>query len=166
MVVANAVSTVKSDRVIADRRRSSEEICSCFAPPFFLNAAATAVAAARVTLQVGEEPEQPPLHPVKEAPLLFGVAVSVTSVPLTYASEQSEPQRIPAGVLVTVPGPEVATVSVYVATLTRLKLAPTVTDVLPPTVQARVPEQPALLQPVNVEPVSGVAASVTEVPGG
>ena len=81
--------------------------------PFpFLNAAATAVAAFTLTTQVEEDPEQPPLQPVKETPFLFGVAVSVSSVPWGYVAEQSERQLIPAGVLVTVPGPEVATVSV------------------------------------------------------
>ena len=72
---------------------------------------------------------------------------------------------IPAGELVTVPGPVVATVRVY-EVITGLNFAVTATEVLPPTVHAKVPEQPPLLQPVNAEPRSGVAARVTEVPAG
>ena len=78
-------------------------------PALRVNAAETAVAAFMVIVQVGEDPKQPPpVQPVKKA-LLFGVAVSVTSVALGYAPEQTEPQLIPEGVLVTVPGPDVAT---------------------------------------------------------
>ena len=65
-----------------------------------------------LTTQVGPVPEQPPpLHPANVAPR-FGVAVSVTTVPLAYALEQMEPQVMPDGVLTTVPGPDFTTVSV------------------------------------------------------
>jgi hypothetical protein len=47
-----------------------------------------------------------------------------------------------------------------------LKLAVTVTDVLPAKVQGAVPAQPPPLQPVKIEPAAGVAARVTEVPAG
>src|SRR5688572_14989627 len=49
-------------------------------------------------------PEQPPLQPANVAPAA-GLAVSVTSVPETYASLQSEPQSMPAGLELTVPPP-------------------------------------------------------------
>ena len=74
------------------------------------NVAETAVAAFMVIVQVGAVPAQPPpRQPVKRV-LLFGVAVSVSNDPLGYVAEQTEPQLIPAGLLVTVPGPEVVTV--------------------------------------------------------
>ena len=57
--------------------------------PFpFLNAAETEVAAFMLTVHVRLDPEQPPLQPVKVEPLLFGIAVSVTTVPLAYIWEQ------------------------------------------------------------------------------
>jgi hypothetical protein len=93
-------------------------------PPLPMNVAETAVAAPIVIVQVGEDPEQPPLQPTNVARLLVGVAVSLSTVPLGYAAEQTEPQLIPEGLLVTVPGPEVVTVRAEVA---RLKLAVTVT---------------------------------------
>jgi hypothetical protein len=55
---------------------------------------------------------QAPLQPTNVA--LFGVAVSVTTVPAAYASKQSVPQLIPAGELVTVPGPLFETVRLNV----------------------------------------------------
>src|SRR5262245_12214323 len=65
-------------------------------PPLFLNAALTDLDVSSVTVHVGAKLQQAPLHPVKMAPVLFGVALRVTSVPVGYASEQSEPQLIPA----------------------------------------------------------------------
>ena len=50
-------------------------------------------------------PEHAPDQPSKVDPDT-GVAVSVTTVPELYASVQSEPQFIPAGVLTTEPIPE------------------------------------------------------------
>ena len=58
--------------------------------------------------------QPPPLQPANVDPEA-GVAVSVTIVPVTYASEQSDEQLIPAGLLVTVPLPTRVTVSVAVA---------------------------------------------------
>ena len=56
-------------------------------------------------------PLQGPDHPMKvEFPL--GVAVSVTTVPCTKLRLHSFPQLMPAGRLVTVPGPDLFTVSV------------------------------------------------------
>ena len=58
-----------------------------------VNVAVTVVAAVRVTVQ-GPMPVQVPLQPVKTEPGA-GVAVSVTSVPLTKLAVQMVPQSIP-----------------------------------------------------------------------
>src|SRR2546428_7906962 len=100
----------------------------------------------------------PPLQPVKAAPVV-GAAVSVTGVPLGYVSEQSAPQVIPPGVLVTVPPPVPALVTVRMKV--GVKVAVTVVAALMVTVQVPVPEQPPPLQPLKVEPAAGVAVSVT-----
>ena len=47
-------------------------------------------------------PEHAPLQPAKKDPVV-GTAVSITWVLFIYDSEQSEPQLIPVGLLVTVP---------------------------------------------------------------
>jgi hypothetical protein len=60
---------------------------------------------------VRDDPEQPPLQPMK-VKVLFGVAVSVTVVPVEYVAEQLKGQLIPDGELVTVPGPDLATLTV------------------------------------------------------
>ena len=69
---------------------------------------------------------------------------------------------MPAGVLETepVPVPALLTVSVRSAS----KLAVTVVLAIRVTTQVPVPEHPPPVQPVNVEPASGVAVSVTVVP--
>jgi hypothetical protein len=59
--------------------------------------------AAAVTVQA-PVPEQPPLQPLKVLPEV-GVAVSATEVPFANDAEHVAPQLIPAGELVTVPGP-------------------------------------------------------------
>ena len=56
-------------------------------------------------------PVHAPDHPAKVEPRP-GLGVNVTDVPEEYASEQSVPQLIPAGVLRTEPTPTVVTVSV------------------------------------------------------
>jgi hypothetical protein len=66
----------------------------------------------RIQLPVPLHP--PPLQPANVDPDA-GVAVSVTMVPAAYASEQSEEQLIPAGLLVTVPFPTRVIVRVAVA---------------------------------------------------
>jgi hypothetical protein len=99
---------------VVDRRRDVErcEVELRHFPFPFLNVPKTEVAAVMLTTQVRADPEQPPpLQPVKVEPF-FGVAVRVTTVPLAYASEQSGPQLMPDGVLVTVPGPDSAAVRV------------------------------------------------------
>lgn len=128
-----------------------------------LNVAETVVAAVTDTVQVRDDPAHPPpLQPEKTKPLLLGVALSVTSVLTGYAAEQTEPQLMPAGVLVTVPGPETEMLR---GNVDALKLAVTVIEVLPVTVQGAVPAQPPPLQPVK-EPAVGVAVRVTVVPAG
>ena len=59
------------------------------------------------TVQVVAVPEQSPDQPAKDDPALEA-AVRVTEVPEEQDSEQSLPQLIPAGLLVTVPVPDPA----------------------------------------------------------
>ena len=68
------------------------------------NVAVTLVAALIVTVHGFDWPAHAPLQPVSVDDAV-GVAVSVTTVPFTKRSEQSEPQLIPAGLDVTVPEP-------------------------------------------------------------
>ena len=70
---------------------------------------------------------------------------------------------IPAGVLVTVPLPAPALLTVR-ANVGTSKVAMTVVVAFKVTVQGPVPVQPPPLQPLNVEPVAGVTVSVTAVP--
>src|SRR5437588_3703878 len=74
-----------------------------------LKVAAVEVAALNVRLQ-GPVPEQAPDQPANTLPAL-GVAVSVTVVPLLKLAVQVEPQLMPAGLLVTAPGPVLETVN-------------------------------------------------------
>src|SRR4029453_5565357 len=92
-----------------------------------------------------------------------GVAVKVITVPLAYAAMQVEPHEMPAGLLVTVPIPGSALLTVSVKA-SRAKVAVTVVAALSVTVQVPVPEQPPPLQPVKLEPAVGVAVKVTAVP--
>src|SRR5262245_28842018 len=68
---------------------------------------------------------------------------------------------MPAGVLVTVPDPDVVTVSRYDATL---KLAVTAAPLFVAIVHGAVPAQPPPVQPSNVEPAAAAPVSVTRVP--
>ena len=68
---------------------------------------------------------------------------------------------IPAGLLVTVPGPFAATLRLKVDVTTKVAL--TVVAAVMLTVQTPVPLHPPPLQPVKVEPGAGVAMSVTAV---
>jgi len=66
-----------------------------------------------VKVQVVLVPEQAPDQRAKVEPEA-AVAVKVTEVPELYVSEQSVPQLMPAGELVTVPEPAPALVTVKV----------------------------------------------------
>jgi hypothetical protein len=78
---------------------------------YFLKVAVTLISAVvRVTTQVPVPWHPPPLQPVNRYPAA-AVAVRVTWVPLLYAALQVGRQLIPAGLLVTVPCPCTATVS-------------------------------------------------------
>jgi hypothetical protein len=113
-------------------------------------------------LQVWVAPVHAPLQPLK-IDSLPALAVSVTGVPSGYGSVQSDPQEIPAGLLVTAPdpSPDRATDKVTVPTL---KVAVTVFAASIITVHVASVPVHAPLQPVNVAPVAGVAVSTTEVP--
>ena len=73
--------------------------------------AVTEVAALTVTVQVPAPAHPPPLQPANVEPVA-AAAVKVTAVPLVYEAEHVEPQSMPAGLLVTVPLPVPALVTV------------------------------------------------------
>jgi len=111
-----------------------------------------------VTLPVAVQLPDQPANVEPEA----DVAVKVTAVPLLSVVEQELPQLIPVGLLVTVPVPVPArlTVSVYAVmrlnTAVQLMLAFIVTL---PSVQSALPNQLA-----KVEPVAGAAVNFTTLP--
>ncbi len=72
-----------------------------------------------VTVQDSVPLQPPPLKPAKVEPAA-AVAVSVTEVPAAKLLEQSVPQLIPAGLLVTVPLPVPDLFTVRVKTSTSL----------------------------------------------
>lgn len=107
-----------------------------------------------------------PLQPVNVLPL-FGVAVSVTAVPLLKFAEHVLPQLIPDGTLVTVPVPVPAFVTVN-ANAVMLNVPVTV-SMLDGIVNVQVvPEPPHEVgvadHPANVEPLLAVAVSVIAAP--
>lgn len=130
-----------------------------------VNAAVTLAAAFIVTTHA-PVPVQAPLHPVNVAPEP-AVGVSVTGVPVVKAALQVAPQLIPAGLLATLPLPVTETLSVCVVgggVPLPLKLTVTVALALSVIVQEpRATVHP--LQVPKVEPTSGVAVSLTRVPG-
>jgi hypothetical protein len=75
-----------------------------------LNVAVTAVLALTVMLHV-LVPLQPPVQPANVEPA-FGAALSVTTVPLWKLALQVDPQLMPAGLLLTVPLPVPAPLTV------------------------------------------------------
>ena len=116
------------------------------------------------TEQVVELPLHAPLQPLKLPPDP-AAAVRVTLVLTAYTSEQSEPQLMPVGLLVTVPLEDpVTVVSSVNVSLLRLKVAVTVVSALTVTVQFPVPLQPPPLQPEKTEPLAALAVKVTELP--
>jgi hypothetical protein len=127
-----------------------------------LNVAVTASAAFIVTTHVPVPLHPAPLHPANVEPLP-PVAVSVTTVALLKFAEQVEGHVIPAGLLVTVPEPDPASVTVS-ANWIGLNVAVTLSAALIVTAQVPVPLHPAPLHPAKVEPLPGVAVKVTTVP--
>ena len=131
-------------------------------PPVVLNVAVTLRAWLINTEQV--VPVQAPLQPANVEPVA-AAAVSVTVVVLEKLAEQAEPQLTPVGDDVTVPAPVPALVTVSVKLPGAvLNVAVTFCDCDMVTMHWPVPVQ-APLQPANVEPVAGVALSVTCVAG-
>jgi hypothetical protein len=123
--------------------------------------AVTAVAPVTVTVQDPVPLQPPPLHPTKTE-LTPGIAVSVTTVPLTKLALHVAPQSIPAGLLVTVPVPDPARVTL--SGTIGMNVAVTGVAAVTVTVQVPVPLHPAPLHPVKTESTPGVAVSVTTVP--
>src|SRR5437870_5414042 len=104
-------------------------------------------------------------QPVQPDTSRLGLAVSVTTVSMTYDAEQFAPQSMPDGFEVTLPWPA-ATPALLTVSVKRLssKIAVTVRAAFIATVHvvAVTVSQPS--QPAIVEFDAGVAVSVTEVP--
>ena len=105
-------------------------------------------------------PVQAPLQPVNVEPAA-GVSIKVTTVLLVKFAVHVPGQLMPAGLLVTVPVPFPARVTV--SGNSNLKVAVTDSDALIVTEHVPVPEQ-APLQPVKTEPVAACAVKVIMVP--
>ena len=123
----------------------------------------------RLTSVVSEHwtvPVQAPDQPAKVEPAA-GVAVRVTGVPLLKLDEQTAPQLIPAGLLVTVPLPVPALVTVSDfcvggGVLVKVSVTVRFADInrehwLAVPAKAQSPPQPP-----NVEPPSAAAVNVTD----
>jgi hypothetical protein len=124
--------------------------------------AVTLVAVVMETVHV-PVPEHAPPQPANVEPL-EGVAVSVTDVPWSNVALQAEPQLIPAGLDVTVPVPDPASVTASTWP-DSAKLTATDWAAVMETVQVLpVPEQPPPDQEATYDPVAGVAVSVTVMP--
>jgi len=104
-------------------------------------------------------PLQAPLQPVNVDPAA-GLAVSTTVLPLAKLAEQTAPQLIPDGLLVTLPVPAPARVTFKANVGATPKVAVTACACVMATEHEPVPLQ-APLQPVNVEPAAGLAVSTT-----
>src|ERR1700722_15036059 len=118
------------------------------------------------TVQVLLVPLQPPPdHPAK-VEFMTGVSVSTTSVPALKPAVQVFPQLIPDGLLVTVPCPVPARVTLSMGNAIGLKVALTCVFWLRVTVQVGLfPLQPPPDYPVRAQSAPGVAVSTTGVPG-
>jgi hypothetical protein len=123
----------------------------------FVKVAATLCAEFIVTVQL-PVPVQAPLQPAK-VEVASAAAVNVTDDTGEYVAEHVEPQLMPPTLLVTVPEPVPAFVTVNTF---GFFVNVALTDFAESTVTMHgpVPEQTPL-QPVNVEPLSGVAVRVT-----
>src|ERR1700743_2398026 len=128
------------------------------------NVGVTVVLASSVNRHV-PVPVHRPDHPAKVVPA-SGAAVKTTAVPLGKLAVQLSGQSIPAGLLVTVPAPVPALVTVsWIGEAVVLKVAVTVVAAFNEMVQvALVPLQPPD-HPVNLEPDLAAAVSLTDVPG-
>lgn len=109
-------------------------------------------------------PLQDPLQPSKIDPAA-GTALSVTCVPLSNIALQELPQLIPAGLLVTVPPPLPARLTVSTGATATAKFAVNVWLLSKVMTQAPVPVQ-IPLHPMKTEPAAGVAVSVILDPEG
>ena len=113
-------------------------------------------------VQVAPLPVQAPLQPTKPD-RRAGLAVNVT-VPLLKVAEHVPAQLLmPAGLDDTVPRPRPAWLTVRV-NCCRVKVAETLVAALMVTLHVPVPEHPAPLQPLNVDPPAAPAVRVTTVP--
>ncbi len=126
-----------------------------------LNVAVTDSAALIVTTHDPVPEHPPPLHPAN-VELESCDPVNVTCVPLLKFAVHALGQEIPAGLLVTVPPPEPASVTVN-AKPDALNVAVTDSTAFIVTTQLPVPLQ-APLQPANVEPEFAVSVNVTCAP--
>lgn len=129
-----------------------------------LKVAVTVVAVVMVTEQALVPVQPAPLQPAKVEPS-EAFAVSATTWPLAKLAEQVDGQAMPAGVLVTVPDPVPASVTVSVKLLVVwVNAADTLVAATIVRVHGAVPSQGPAVQPVKVEPVAGVAVKVIWVP--
>lgn len=124
-----------------------------------LNVAVTDLGEVMVTEQL-PVPVQAPLQPANADPEA-AVAVRVTGVPLLKFAAHVLPQLMPAGLLVTVPVPVPARVTVKGNTA--VKVAVTDSAALIFTEQVPVPLQ-APLQPAKIEFAAALAVSITVTP--
>src|SRR5437870_8503573 len=127
-----------------------------------LNVAVTDRAPLIVTVQVVSETPSHPLQPPKVEPPP-ALAVSVTTLPLSYVNTHVGPQLMPPSLEVTVPLPVPPLLTVRV---NRCTLNVAVTDRAPLIVTVQVvsetPSHP--LQPPKVEPPLALGVSVTTLP--
>jgi hypothetical protein len=128
------------------------------AVPTFVNLAVQVVFC--VTVTVPSAQSAGPLHPSNLEPR-FGVAVSLTTVPAVYDCEQSLPQVMSPGLLVTVPPPVPCLVTVSVALVVVNVAVQVVTWV---TVTVPSGQSAGPLHPSNRDPVAGAAVSLTVAP--
>jgi hypothetical protein len=115
-----------------------------------------------VTVTTGLTPPHEPDHALNSQSASVTFAVSCTEVPETKGAEQAAPQLMPAGLLVTLPVPEIATERVL---CTRVKVAVQLRSAAIETeVVARAPAQSSDQAEKTQSELPGVAVSETVVP--
>src|SRR5437764_11361680 len=126
------------------------------------NLAVTDFAALMRTVHVSPDAVSQPVQPVTSR---LGLAVSVTTVSMTYDAEQFAPQLMPDGFELTLPrpAPSPALLTVSVKRF-RSKIAVTVRAAFIATVHVVAVAESQPSHPAIVEFDAGVAVSVTEVP--